>query len=228
MFRINSCKTSREDKFVLINKARASVRTKPITISQPHVITKKDVNSDSNDFSSTGVDNTIKTRRPQPRSNTKNDRVPSTSKSSCITTNEVENDKSEVICAMCNQYLITVNHDVCVLNYVNAMNSHLDNQNSKVSNTANQKKHKAKVKNSKKLGSKERPTSPKPSKPRLCLRWSPTRRIFDCSGKLIESSNSECQPDSSKGCPNLFMKFLGTVRFVNDHIAAILGYGHLQ
>nr|GEY71262.1 hypothetical protein [Tanacetum cinerariifolium] len=42
---------------------------------------KKDVNSDSNGLSSTRIDN-IKTRRPQPRSNTKNDRVPSTFKSS--------------------------------------------------------------------------------------------------------------------------------------------------
>ncbi|GJS61451.1 reverse transcriptase domain-containing protein [Tanacetum coccineum] len=41
--------------------------------------------------------------------------------------------------------------------------------------------------------------SPKPSKPRLCLRWSPTGRIFDFSAKLIESSDSECQSDSSKG-----------------------------
>ncbi|GJV64283.1 hypothetical protein Tco_1475111, partial [Tanacetum coccineum] len=56
--RINPFKTSREDKFVPINKARVSVRTKPIIISQPHVITKKDVNSDSNGLSSTGVDNT--------------------------------------------------------------------------------------------------------------------------------------------------------------------------
>ncbi|GKB89407.1 hypothetical protein Tco_0961679 [Tanacetum coccineum] len=37
-----------------------------------------------------GVDTTAKTRRPQPRSNTKNDRVPSTSKSSCSKNNEVE------------------------------------------------------------------------------------------------------------------------------------------
>ncbi|GJX18409.1 retrovirus-related pol polyprotein from transposon TNT 1-94 [Tanacetum coccineum] len=36
------------------------------------------------------VDNTAKTRRPQPRSNTKNDRVPSASKSSCIKNKEVE------------------------------------------------------------------------------------------------------------------------------------------
>nr|GEX63843.1 hypothetical protein [Tanacetum cinerariifolium] len=56
-------KPSREEKHVP-NNVRASVRTKSITISQPPVITKKDVNSDSNGFSSTGVDN-IKTRRPQ-------------------------------------------------------------------------------------------------------------------------------------------------------------------
>ncbi|GKE87216.1 retrovirus-related pol polyprotein from transposon TNT 1-94, partial [Tanacetum coccineum] len=47
--------------------------------------------------------------------------------------------------------------------------------------------------------------SPKPRTPRTCLRWSPTRRTFGFSGKLIESSDLECQPDSSKGCPNLCM-----------------------
>nr|GEU84108.1 retrovirus-related Pol polyprotein from transposon TNT 1-94 [Tanacetum cinerariifolium] len=36
------------------------------------------------------VDNTAKTRRPQPRSNTKNDRVPSASKNSCSKNKEVE------------------------------------------------------------------------------------------------------------------------------------------
>nr|GFA27521.1 hypothetical protein [Tanacetum cinerariifolium] len=80
MFRINTFKTSREEKHVP-NNVRASARTKSITVSQPPVITKKDVNSDSTGLSSTGIDNT-KTRRPQPRSNTKNDMVPSASKSS--------------------------------------------------------------------------------------------------------------------------------------------------
>nr|GFB96752.1 hypothetical protein [Tanacetum cinerariifolium] len=80
MFRINPSKTSRNKKHVL-NTVSASARTKPITVSQPHVITKKDVNSDLNGLSSIGVENT-KTIRPQPRSNTKNDRVPSASKSS--------------------------------------------------------------------------------------------------------------------------------------------------
>nr|GFB84733.1 hypothetical protein [Tanacetum cinerariifolium] len=150
MFRINPFKTSKEEKHVP-NKVRASVRTKPITVLQPLVFTKKVVNSDSNGLSSTGVDNT-KTRRPQPMSNTKNDRVPSTSKSSCNKNKGVEveehhrklllsrnkkhlssecnnvklatqNVKSKVVCAMCKQCLISVNHDVCLLNYVNGMNS---------------------------------------------------------------------------------------------------------
>ncbi|GKC27276.1 hypothetical protein Tco_1034570 [Tanacetum coccineum] len=228
MFRINPTMHSKEDKFVPINKVRASVRTNPITASQPHVITKKDVNSDSNGLSSTGVDNTAKSRRPQPRSNTKNDKVPFASKSSCIKNKEVDveehlrnlllsknkkhmspecnniklairNDKSEVVCAMCKRCLITSNHDVCVLNYVNDMNSCVNKFNANVSNTANKKKHKPMVLKPKKVGSKERLASPKPRKPRTCLRWSPTGRIFNLKGKIIASSESESQSDCSKG-----------------------------
>nr|GFB63695.1 hypothetical protein [Tanacetum cinerariifolium] len=55
MFRINPSKTSREEKHVP-NAASASNRTKPINVSQPPVITKKDVNSNLNGLSSTGVE----------------------------------------------------------------------------------------------------------------------------------------------------------------------------
>ncbi|GJY16421.1 hypothetical protein Tco_0386843 [Tanacetum coccineum] len=188
MFRFNPFKTSREDKFVPINKARVSVRTKPIIISQPHVITKKDVNSDSNGLSSTRLDNTAKTRRPQPGSNTKNDRVPSACKSSCIKNKEVEveehprnlllsknkkhmssecnniklairNDKSEVVCAMCD--------NACT------------------------------------------------SKPKEPTRKRFPNLTFSLTGNL-------------KLLINFVWNFLGTVRFGNDHIATILGYGDLQ
>ncbi|GJZ30114.1 hypothetical protein Tco_0575161 [Tanacetum coccineum] len=207
IFRINPFKPSREEKYVP-NKVRASVRTNPIIVSQPHVITKKDVNPYSNGLSSTGVNNTAKTRRPQPtrvdnaaktrrpqpRSNTKNDRVPSVSKSSCNKNKElaIRKDKSEVVCAMCKQCLITANHDVCVLNYVNDMNSRGKKQKANVSNTENQKKQKPHVMKPKKVGSNERLASPKPSKPRSYLRWSPTGRLFDLKGKIIASSQSDC------------------------------------
>ncbi|GKE21030.1 hypothetical protein Tco_1432542 [Tanacetum coccineum] len=149
----------------------------------------------------------------------------------------IQNDKSEVICAMCKQCLITANHDVCVLNYVNGMNSRDANQIENVSNVANQKKHKPKGKKSKKLGSKERLASPTPSKPRSCLRWSPTGRIFDLKGKIIAYSKFECQSDCSNGdnaCTSnpqkpTIKRFPNSTSFLgrNDHVAAILGYGDL-
>nr|GEW06065.1 integrase, catalytic region, zinc finger, CCHC-type, peptidase aspartic, catalytic [Tanacetum cinerariifolium] len=165
MFRINPFKPSREEKHVP-NKVRASIRTKPITISQPPVITKKVVNSDSNGLSSTGVDNT-KTRRPQPRSNTKNDRV--------------------------------VEARIKKLN----MSSRGKTQTENVSINENQKKQKPKVKKTKKVGPIERLASPKPSKPRSFLRWSPIGRLFDLKGKVIASSESESQSDCSNGFGDL-------------------------
>ncbi|GKA13324.1 hypothetical protein Tco_0692970 [Tanacetum coccineum] len=185
-------KNSREEKFVPNKPIKAIVRTKPITVSQPHVLTKKFVNSNSHGLSSIGVDNPAKIRRPQPRSNTKNDKVPSTSKSSCSKNKEVEveehprnlllsknkkhmsskcnnvklairNDKSKVVCAMCKQSLITANHDVCILNYVNGINSCDRKQKENVLNIANQTKHKPRVKKPKKVGSTKRLASPKPS-----------------------------------------------------------------
>nr|GEU95978.1 retrovirus-related Pol polyprotein from transposon TNT 1-94 [Tanacetum cinerariifolium] len=180
IFRIHRFKTSREEKHVP-NTVRASARTKPITVSQPPVFTKKDVNSDSNGLSSTGVDNS-KTRRPQPRSNTKNDRVPSASKSSQSKNKGVENVISKVVCAMCKQCLISVNHDVCLCNYVNGKSSRGKKQKANVSIKEKQKKHQPKVKKTKKVGFIERLATPKPSKPRFFLRWLPTGRLFDLKG----------------------------------------------
>nr|GEY97020.1 hypothetical protein [Tanacetum cinerariifolium] len=185
MFRIIPFKTYREEKHVP-NTVRASVRTKPITISQPNVFTKKDVNSDSNGLSSTGVDNT-KTRRPHHRSNTKNDRVPSASNSSRSKNKKVEVEE-HLVCAMCKQCLISVNHNVCLRNYVNGKTSRGKKQKANVSIKEKQKKQQPKVKKTKKVGFIERLATPKPSKPRFLLRWLPTRRMFDL-----------------KGYPNLFM-----------------------
>nr|GEV82168.1 retrovirus-related Pol polyprotein from transposon TNT 1-94 [Tanacetum cinerariifolium] len=160
MFRINPFKTSREEKHVP-NNVRASARTKTITVSQHLVITKKDVNSDSNGLSSIGIDNT-KARRPKPKSNTKNDR----------------NVISKVVCAMCKQCLISVNHDVWLRNYVNGK-------------TSCAKKHKANV--------------------------------------SIKEKQKKHQPKGNlKLLINFVWKFMGTVRFKNDHVAIIMGFGDLQ
>nr|GFC31667.1 hypothetical protein [Tanacetum cinerariifolium] len=159
MFRISPDKVSRDAKKVP-NTVSASSRTKPITVSQPSVITKKGMNSNSNGLSFTGLDNT-KSRRPQPRSNTKNDMVPSTFKSSRSMNKEVKveehhrnlllskknkhsssacnNSKidsqdviSKVVYAKCKKCLNSVNHDVC-LNSVNGKKSRGRKQKANVS-----------------------------------------------------------------------------------------------
>ncbi|GKA56262.1 hypothetical protein Tco_0755334 [Tanacetum coccineum] len=111
----------------------------------------------------------------------------------------IQNDKSEIVYVMCKKCLVTANHDVCVLNYVNDMNFCADNQSANVSIHENQKKHKANAKKLKELGSKESIASSRPSKPRTCLSrliptgriLIPTGRIFSMCGKLTASSNTE-------------------------------------
>nr|GEX46051.1 hypothetical protein [Tanacetum cinerariifolium] len=227
-----------------------------------------------------GVDNT-KTRRPQHRSNTKNDRVPSASKSSrsknkgeeveehhrnlLLSKNkkhmlsacnnfmlDSQNVYSKVVCAMFKQCLIYVNHDECLLNYVNEKNSRGKKQSANVSINKKQKKQKPKVKKPKKVESHKSLATPTLRKPRSLLRWSPTGRMSDINGKIVASGESESQSDCSKGdnaCTsnpveptikrfpnstfslagnsNMFM-FMGTVCFGNDHVAAIPGFGDLQ
>ncbi|GJV90509.1 hypothetical protein Tco_1538322 [Tanacetum coccineum] len=147
MFRINPFKHSRVDNFAPNRLVKASVGTKPITTSQPHVINKKDVNSNINGLSSTGVESTTRSRRPQLKSNTKNDRV--------------------------------------LYAFVNGMKSRGKNQKANVLNIANQKKHKANVNKTKKLGSKESLASHRARKP--------TGRTFDLSGKLFDNSNTKVE-----------------------------------
>nr|GEW89842.1 retrovirus-related Pol polyprotein from transposon TNT 1-94 [Tanacetum cinerariifolium] len=193
----------------------------------------------------------------------KNDRVPSASKSSRSKNKEVEveehhmnlllsNNKkhtssacnnikldsynviSKVFCAMCKQCLISVNHDVCLRN-VNGKTSHGKKQKANVSIKEKQKKRQPKVKKTKKVEFIERLATPKPSKPRFFLRWSPTGRLFDLKGKVIQI----CLWCVDSGCSkhmirylklliNFIWKFMGTIYFGNNHVAAILGFDDLQ
>nr|GEZ21765.1 hypothetical protein [Tanacetum cinerariifolium] len=167
MFRINPSRTSRETKKEP-NTDRASDRTKPITISLPPVFTRKDVNSNLNGLSSTGVDNT-KTRRPQPRSNKKNDRVPSASKSSRSKNKEAK---------------VEAHH----------RNLLLFKNNKHISSACNNIKI-----DSQEVGTHESLATPKPRKSRLLLRWSPTGKLFDKDGKIVDSNESKSQFVCSNG-----------------------------
>nr|GFA56405.1 retrovirus-related Pol polyprotein from transposon TNT 1-94 [Tanacetum cinerariifolium] len=106
------------------------------------------------------VDNT-KTKRPQPRSNTKNDRVPSASKSSRSQNKEAEVEEHH-------------------------RNLLLSKNNKHISSVI-----------------------------QICL-W------------CVDSGCSKHMTGNLKLLINFVWKFMGTVRFGNDHVAAILGFGDLQ
>nr|GFA49958.1 retrovirus-related Pol polyprotein from transposon TNT 1-94 [Tanacetum cinerariifolium] len=179
MFRINPSKTSRDEKQGP-NTIRASTRTKPITILQPHVITKKDVNSNLNGLSYTIVDNT-KTRRPQPRSNTKNDRVSSVSKSSRSQNKEAEVEEHH-------------------------MNLLLSKNNKHISSACNNIKIDSQDVISKVVCA-------------MCYSDLFMVRRFG----LFQAYDRK-----TKASHQFHLEVMGTVRFGNDHVAAILGFGDLQ
>nr|GEZ88733.1 integrase, catalytic region, zinc finger, CCHC-type, peptidase aspartic, catalytic [Tanacetum cinerariifolium] len=118
-----------------------------------------------------------------------------------VTSNSVFTPQESKVMNNDKQCLISVNHDVSLRNYVKGKTSRSKKQKANVSIKEKQKKHYPKVMNPKKVGFIERLATPKPSKLRFLLRWSPIGRLFDQKG---------------------------TVRFENDHVAVILVFGDLQ
>nr|GEU93996.1 hypothetical protein [Tanacetum cinerariifolium] len=168
MFKINPSQTPRVD-LVPNKQSSASIRTNPITNSQCHVIVKENVSSNTVTASSTGLLHTARNRRPQPKGNTRNARVPSASKSSEVKKNvtvedhrrtlllfknqktmssecnnfklAIRNGKSKIVCDTCKPCLVTANHDACLLSSVNALNSRANNLCANVPPSANQQRH---------------------------------------------------------------------------------------
>jgi len=204
MFRVDLTSKPRENVFVPSKRRSANVKTKPITISQPQIIKKIENNSNGSLLPSPGVESITKTRRPEIKKKSKNASVLSASKSSCLKKKEVEahprnlsslnnqkhvsfecnniklairNAKSEIVCAKCLKCMISVNHDACVLNYVNDLKS-------------------LNAKNDEKNGSRVRLASPS-MKSRMILNWLPTGRMFNTDAKTIRPNEKKSKCDNA-------------------------------
>nr|GEX05570.1 hypothetical protein [Tanacetum cinerariifolium] len=225
MFKINPSQMPRVD-LVPNKQSSASIRTNPITNSQRHVIVKENVSSNMATASSIGLVHTARTRRPQPKGNTKNAKVPYAFKSSevkkivivedhrrtlLLSKNQktmssecnniklaIRNDKSKIVYDTCKQCLVTDNHDACLTPFVNFLNSRANKLYANVPLSANQKRHMTQVWKPKQVGSKERLAS-KPRLPRLSLKWSPSGRSFDQKGKIVSSKGTNFLNDD-KAC----------------------------
>ncbi|GKE50944.1 hypothetical protein Tco_1486100 [Tanacetum coccineum] len=176
-----------------INKNRKVRFTKPSTsTSNTQKQDEAHSNQDTNKplLPSTGVKSSTNASRLKPRSNTRNNRilrisssnkknkkvedVPRNVKSSLNNTNRVSvcnanvkhdvlNANSKFVCSTCNECLFNASHDMCVVNYLNAVNSHTRAKSGKI-NKKNEWKPTGKVFT------------------KVVHRWLPTGRTFTIDG----------------------------------------------
>ncbi|GJZ65225.1 retrovirus-related pol polyprotein from transposon TNT 1-94 [Tanacetum coccineum] len=187
---------------------------------------------------SIGVKSSTSANGSQPSGNTKKDKIqqtpsstqknkveayPRTFKSSlknkkCVVepkgTENVQHSKlnanSDLLCVKCNGCMLFDNHDLCVLNFINDVNAH--------------PKSKFVKKSSKRKKPRKSKTNVPVSKPNIIQSTSANNKEPNKSwGSIVydvpSSSLDECR---------LSKLFSGTVKFRNDHVAKILGYGDYQ
>ncbi|GJR39665.1 integrase, catalytic region, zinc finger, CCHC-type containing protein [Tanacetum coccineum] len=159
----------------------------------------------------------------------------------------VINSNSESVCKMCNKCLNSANHEMCVVNILSSVNAtptvkivlnkgkQIWKPKGKLSdNSLNKTKRvwKATGKLFADIGYQWRPTGKKFTLGKLnCgYQWRPTGKKFALGEmcpltKLSVKCCSKHMTGNRSKLKNFVEKFIGTVRFGNDHFGAIMGYG---
>ncbi|GJS21391.1 retrovirus-related pol polyprotein from transposon TNT 1-94 [Tanacetum coccineum] len=171
------------------------------------------------------------------------------------------NANSELLCVKCNGCILSDNHDLCVLNFINDVNARIKSKSAKKSSKRKVWKPTGKVFIN--VGYTWRPTCQtftivgnacpltritttaevplrKPTaletdtpKPVVTLVYSrkPRKSKTNVVQVVLWYLDSGCSKHMTKDrsqLTNFVNKFLGTVKFGNDHMAKILGYGDYQ
>nr|GEV25985.1 retrovirus-related Pol polyprotein from transposon TNT 1-94 [Tanacetum cinerariifolium] len=197
--------------------------------------------SNTHMLSSTGVNLLTSASGSQPQGNTKKDMIWKTqskakknkledhprivrpslnNKKSVVNTKAISsvpnsklNMNSDLKCATCNGCLFFDNHDSCVLAYINSLNARVKSKSAK--KPVNRKNWQPTGKMFTTIGHK----------------WRPTGRTFTLVGNVLSKLFSgiwKCSKHMTRDRSqliNFVQKFLGTVKFKNDHVAKIMGYG---
>ncbi|GJS03409.1 putative ribonuclease H-like domain-containing protein [Tanacetum coccineum] len=159
----------------------------------------------------------------------------------------VINSNSESVCKMCDKCLNSANHEMCVVNILSSVNAtptvkrvlnkgkHIWKPKGKLTdNRLNKTKRvwKATGKLFADIGYQWRPTGKKFTLGKLdCgYQWRPTGKKFALGEmcpltKLSVKCCSKHMTGNRSKLMNFVEKFIGTVRFGNDHFGAIMGYG---
>ncbi|GKA04059.1 retrovirus-related pol polyprotein from transposon TNT 1-94 [Tanacetum coccineum] len=234
------------DKLVAMtpkNKDKRVRFTEPITSSgntNTKIASSSNLVSNKPMLSSTGVKPSTSASGSQPSGNTKKDKIQQTPRTANMQHSKL-NVNSELLCFKCNGCMLSDNHDLCVLDFINDVNAH------------------AKSKSIKKLGNAcpltritttaevllRKPTALESDTPKPVLTLVYSRKPMKSKtnvpvskSKIIKSifANTK-EPNQSWGsivfdilsssldeC-RLSKFFSGTLKFRNDHVAKISGYG---
>nr|GEW29722.1 hypothetical protein [Tanacetum cinerariifolium] len=226
----------------------SSGNTPTKTPSSTNVVSNKPV------LSSTGVTLPTNASGSQPQGNTKKDMIQQTqsrakknkledhprtvrpslhNKKSIVNTKAISsvpnsklNVNSNLKCATCNGCLFSDNHDSCVLEFINSVNARNVCHLTRITTTAIVPLR------------KPIPLESNTSKPVVTLVYSrkskaAKKKVPVSNSKIIKSlfankkepNNSWHMTGDRSQLINFVQKFLGTVKFGNDHVAKIMGYG---
>ncbi|GKA07187.1 retrovirus-related pol polyprotein from transposon TNT 1-94 [Tanacetum coccineum] len=196
---------------------------------------------------STGVIPTTSVSRPQLKSNQLEDRVMSNNsqgkeqkvedhhrnfkfsnnKTSITACNDSLNAKTlnvNFVCVTCGKCVLNENHDLCVLHYINGVNSRT-RQPMVVPISTREPKHN--VNQSVATSSKKTVATDSTIKKSRNISRKLYEQLVEIILFIVDSGCSKHMTGNLKLLTNFVEKFLGTVKFGNDQIAPILGYGDL-
>nr|GEY70216.1 Gag-Pol polyprotein [Tanacetum cinerariifolium] len=245
------CVTDLGIKLVVVtpkNKTKKIKPTEQITKSgKTTVTTPPSANLDSNThvLSSTGVILVSSASRSMSQDNTK--KIDSKATSSVI--NSVSNVNFDLKCASCNGCLFSDNHDACVVAYIKSVNAHIKSKS--VKTPVKRKVWKLTGNVFKIVGHIWKPTrrtftlvgnvcpltriaTPTIVPPRepIPIVNSTDKPVVTLVVQIVlwylDSGCSKHMTEDRSQLVNFVQKYLGTVKFGNDHVAKIMGYGNYQ
>ncbi|GJT69552.1 retrovirus-related pol polyprotein from transposon TNT 1-94 [Tanacetum coccineum] len=121
------------------------------------------------------------------------------------------NANSKCLCVKYNGCMLSDNHNLCVLDFINDVNAHAKSKSVKKSSKRKVWKPTGKVFTN------------------IGYIWKPTGWTFTIVVQIVlwylDSGCSKHMTEDRSQLTNFVNKFLGTVKFRNDHVAKILGYG---
>ncbi|GKD19542.1 retrovirus-related pol polyprotein from transposon TNT 1-94 [Tanacetum coccineum] len=169
------------------------------------------VKSSTNDSGLKARSNSNQNRISRPSSSNQNNKKVEASPrnvKSCLhkmkRVSDINENVKHGVCSICNECLFNANHDMCVVDYLNDVNARVRNKSVK---SVNKKE------------------------------WKPTGKVFTNVGHkwgvqiilwYLDSGCSKHITGQRSQLISFVSKFIGTIRFGNDQVAAIMGYGDYQ